>query len=307
MTARRLAFIYPGQGSQHVGMAHDLYRDSDEMRHFLHESELSLGWQLTKIMFEGPEDELKLTSNAQPALIMHEMAVTKALENRGCKPAIVAGHSVGEYAALAAAKVLDYAHALWLIHTRGRLMARAGEVAPGGMAAVLGLDDDEVARCCREAGGTVVVANYNSPGQVVISGDKESLEKATELCKNAGAKRCLPLAVSGAFHSPLVREANETLAENINKTLFRDAEIPVVTNYDGEAHTSGETIRDNVLLQMESSVQWTRTMKAIEAFGVDAILEVGPGSVLGGLAKRIVPDIPVVQVGTMEQLRSFKC
>lgn len=307
MTARRLAFIYPGQGSHYVGMAHDLYRDSDSMRHLLHESELSLGWQLTKIMFEGPEEELRLTSNAQPAILMHEMAITKALEQMGCKPAIVAGHSVGEYAALAAAGVLDYGHALWLIHTRGRLMAQAGELAPGGMAAVLGLDDEEVARCCREAGGTVVVANYNSPGQVVISGDKESLEKATELCKSAGAKRCLPLAVSGAFHSPLVREANESLATNINKTIFRDAQIPVVTNFDGVAHTSGETIRNNLLLQMESSVQWTKTMKAIEAFGVDGIVEVGPGSVLSGLAKRIVPDIPVVQVGTAAQLLQFKC
>jgi len=307
MTAKRLAFIYPGQGSQYVGMAKDLYAQSETLRHFLHEGELTLNRQLTKLMFEGPEEALKLTSNAQPAIFLHEITITRALEANGCRPVIVAGHSVGEYAALTAANVLDYGHALWLINTRGILMAEAGHAAPGGMMAVLGLEDEQVERCCTECGGNVVVANYNSPGQVVISGDKEALDRAAEALKAAGAKRCLPLPVSGAFHSPLVSGANVTLAENINRVIFRDAEIPVVSNVDGVAHTSGETIRANLLAQMESSVQWTKSMRAIQDFGVDAIIEVGPGSVLSGLAKRITPDIPIYQVGTAEQLEAFSC
>lgn len=305
MINRRFAFVYPGQGSQYVGMAADLWEQSPTMQHFLHESELTLNRQLTKIMFDGPADELKDTANAQPALLMHEIALTRALEEAGIRPVIVAGHSVGEYAALTAASVLDHGHALWLVNQRGALMSQAGQFSPGGMMAVIGLDDTEIARCCAEAGENVVIANFNSPGQIVISGDKAGLEKAAELCKSAGAKRCLPLAVSGAFHSPLVCDANNRLAENINKIIFRDATVPIVTNYDGLAHTSGEEIRGNVLAQMESSVQWTKTMQTIKNFGVDAIIEVGPGSVLAGLAKRIVPDIPTHQVGTLEQLRTL--
>jgi [acyl-carrier-protein] S-malonyltransferase len=305
MTAKRLAFIYPGQGSQYVGMARDLF-EHERYAHFLHEADVSLQRSITRIMFEGPDDVLKDTANAQPAIFLHEVAVTHALVEGGYRPSIVAGHSVGEYAALTAANVIDFGHALWLIEQRGELMREAGKAAPGGMAAVLGMDDEEVARCCREAGGTVVVANYNSPGQVVISGDKESLERATTLCKDAGAKRCLPLPVSGAFHSPLVVDANETLAENINRVIFRDADVPVVTNYDGLAHTSGSQIRNNLLAQMVSSVQWTKTMNTLQEFGVDAIIEVGPGSVLSGLAKRITPDIPVIAVGTVAELNDFR-
>ena len=305
MTSKRLAFVYPGQGSQYVGMGKDLWEQSEALKHILHEGELTLNRHLTKIMFEGPEEELKKTVNAQPAIFLHEMALTRALTTNGIEPVIVAGHSVGEYAALAAAEVLDYGHALWLINTRGTLMYEAGTMSPGGMMAVLGLEDDKVEQACREAGEGVVVANYNSPGQVVISGDKASLDKAAELCKAAGAKRCLPLPVSGAFHSPLVHDANITLAENMERVIFRDAKVPVVTNLDGKAHTSGEQIRTNLLAQMESSVQWTKTMKTIEEFGVDAIVEIGPGSVLSGLAKRITPDIPMYQVSTAAQLEAL--
>lgn len=306
MAAKRYAYIYPGQGSQYIGMGEDIFEASRDLYEFKHEGEISIKKDLTRIVLEGPEEELRDTENAQPAIFILEAAITRELERAGYKPAIVAGHSVGEYAALVAADVLDYGHGLWLISQRGKLMKEAGAFSPGGMAAVLGLDDEVVEKCCRDIGPNVVVANYNCPGQVVISGDRESLDKAVEACKAAGAKRVLPLAVSGAFHSPLIRNANLTLGDNVNRVVFRDPVVPVVTNVDGKAHTSGEVIKENLLQQMESSVQWTRTMVAIRDFGVDEILEIGPGSVLSGLAKRIVPDIPVRQLGTLEQLKAFQ-
>jgi [acyl-carrier-protein] S-malonyltransferase len=307
MTTKRIAFIYPGQGSQYVGMGRDLWESNDEMRSLLHEAEITLGRPIAQYMFDGPEEVLRDTANAQPAIFLHETILTRVLDNRGIRPAIVAGHSVGEYAALTAANVIDYGHALWLINQRAALMSEVGQLSPGSMAAILGLDDAEVERCCREVGANVVVANYNCPGQVVISGDRTSLDAAIAKCKEAGAKRALPLAVSGAFHSPLVADANLTLAENIKRVIFRDAEIPVITNVDGKAHTSGDQIRNNLLVQMESSVQWTKTMETLKTAEVDAIVEVGPGSVLSGLARRLVSDIPLFQVGTLEQAEGLSC
>lgn len=307
MASNRIAFIYPGQGSQHVGMARDAWEKSEASRHFLRNAEISMKNNITKIMFDGPEEELRETANAQPAIFLHELVLTHELAQRGIKPDIVAGHSVGEYAALVTANVLDYAHALWLVHQRGALMSQAGQMSPGGMAAILGLDDEEVERCCREVGGNVIVANYNSPGQVVISGDSTCLEAAIAKCKEAGAKRAVALPVSGAFHSPLVEDANATLMENIERVIFRDAQVPVVTNVDGKAHTSGDRIKQNVLCQMTSSVQWTKTMQTLKDSGVGMIVEVGPGSVLSGLARRTVADIPVHQVGTLEQAYSLTC
>jgi len=305
MASKRLAFIYPGQGSQHIGMARDLFESSEDIAHIYHQAEITLGRNLTTTMFDGPEEELRNTRNAQPAIFLHEYAITRVLASHGVAPAIVAGHSVGEYAALVTANVIDYGHALWLIAQRGELMSEAGQLSPGTMAAVLGLDDAEVERCCREVGGNVVVANYNSAGQVVISGDKAGIDKAVELCKQAGAKRALPLAVSGAFHSPLVNDANATLAENIERVIFRDATIPVITNVDGKAHTNGNDIKANLLAQMVSSVRWTETMKTIQNADVDAVVEVGPGSVLTGLARRSIKDVPLYQLSTVEDIKTF--
>ena len=307
MATKRIAFIYPGQGSQHVGMGRDLWDNSEELRHLMHEAGITIGRDISKIMFEGPEETLRDTANAQPALFLHEVALTHALQRRGIVPSIVAGHSVGEYAAITAAKVIDYAHALWLVNQRGALMSEVGQLSPGTMAAVLGLEDADVERCCAEVGPNVVVANYNCPGQVVISGNREDLDKVIELCKQAGAKRALPLSVSGAFHSPLVADANATLAENMDRIIFRDAEIPVITNVDGKAHTSGEEIRTNLLQQMQSSVRWTETMKTLQDAEVDAIIEVGPGAVLSGLARRVIKDIPLYRVETMDEVVVLSC
>lgn len=307
MATKRIAFVYPGQGSQYVGMGRDLWEQSEEMRYLLHEAQITINKQITQTMFDGPEEELRDTANAQPAIFLHEVGLTMMLAHRGIVPSIVAGHSVGEYAALVAAKVIDYGHALWLINQRGILMSEAGQMSPGTMAAVLGLDDAEVERCCAEVGSNVVVANYNCPGQVVISGDKAGVDAAIEKCKAAGAKRALPLQVSGAFHSPLVENANATLAENMERVIFRDAEIPVVTNVDGKAHTSGPKIKENLLRQMVSSVRWTTTLETLRDADLDAIVEVGPGSVLTGLSRRVVSDVPLFQVSTLEQAQALVC
>lgn len=302
---KKLAYLFPGQGAQYVGMGKDLAHNSERLNRYLAEANETLGMNLTGVMFEGDEDQLKQTWNAQPAIFLHQTAILQSLEHAGHKPSIVAGHSVGEYAALVAAGVLDFGHGLWLMKQRGALMQRAAEAQPGGMAAVLGLDDQQVAAACSQAGGDCVVANYNSPGQVVISGEKQALEKAIEACTAAGAKKVVPLAVSGAFHSPAMQSSAEALNESIERTAFADAQCPVVTNVDGQAHVSGEQIRANLRLQMVSSVQWTRTMETIVKHEPDALVEIGPGTVLSGLAKRSAPGIPCYQIGTWEQLQAF--
>lgn len=305
MKNKRLAFLFPGQGSQVAGMGRDLAENSSVIAHLFREANETLDLPITRLMFEGPEEELKQTQHAQPALFLIECAITRLLEEAGIRPVVVAGHSIGEYAALVTAGVIDYGHGLWLVKQRGDLMRTAGEKAPGGMVAVLGLDDEAAAEACAKSGGTVVVANYNSPGQVVISGESAALERAVELCKAAGAKRTVPLAVSGAFHSPLLADAAARLAESMDKTLFRDAQIPVITNVDGQSHLAGEPIKKNLRLQMESGVRWTQTMKTIADLGLDGIIEVGPGSVLSGLAKRTVAGVPAYQAGTWDQVQQL--
>jgi [acyl-carrier-protein] S-malonyltransferase len=305
MITKNLAFIFPGQGSQTVGMARDLAQNSEMLSHFFAEANETIGENLTRLMFEGPEDELKLTGNAQPALFLMQCGLLKALETLEIRPVIVAGHSVGEYAALVAAGVIDYGHGLWLVRQRGALMQEAGEGAPGGMAAVLGLDEETAAKACADAGGVVGVANYNSPGQVVISGEKDALERASAKCKELGAKKVIPLSVSGAFHSPLLKDAADHLGESLERVIFEDARIPVVTNVDGKVHTSGDQIRQNLQLQMTSAVHWTKTMDAICKSGVAGIVEVGPGNVLSGLCKRCCPDVPTYNVGTWDELQKF--
>lgn len=302
MNTKRLAWVYPGQGSQFVGMGQGLAENSPRAHKLFETANEILGHDLTKIMFEGPEEELKQTINTQAAVLICSVAVDIELRAKGLAPAVVAGHSLGEYAALYGAGVLDFETVLRLVKYRSELMADAGRTEPGTMAAIIGFDDAKLKALCEATGGAVVVANYNAPRQTVISGTVAGVTEMVEKCKEAGAKRAVTLPVSGAFHSPLMREPARLLAEMIAKTPFADAQVPVITNADGLPHTSGDEIRALLVEQMTSSVLWTKCMAAIQRFGVDAIVEVGPGKVLAGLMKRIDPEMPVANVGSWEEL-----
>ena len=305
MGGSKLAFVYPGQGSQFVGMGKDIVGQSILARDMFAQANDIMGRDLTGIMFEGPDEELKKTENTQPAVLVFALALEAVLRERGFSPAIVAGHSLGEYAALCSAGILDFATVMSLVKLRGELMAEAGKVRPGTMAAVMGLDDAKLAEVCAATPGIVVVANYNAPGQTVISGEVPAVGAAAEACKAAGAKRALPLAVSGAFHSPLMEGPNEKLCEAIGRVEFGEPRVPVVSNVDGMPHATAGEVRDLLERQMVSGVQWTKTVESIAASGVAALVEIGPGKVLSGLSKRIAKDLPVHNVGSWQELESF--
>lgn len=301
----KLAFVFPGQGSQFVGMGRDIVGQSAMAGEMFAQANDIMGRDLTRIMFEGPEEELKKTENTQPAVLVFSLALEAALRERGFNPAMVAGHSLGEYTALCAAGILDFAAVMSLVKLRSELMAEAGRVRPGTMAAVMGLDDAKLAEVCAATPGIVVVANYNAPGQTVISGEVPAVSAAAEACKAAGAKRALPLPVSGAFHSPLMEAPNEKLCEAIGRVEFAEPRVQVVSNVDGMAHSTAAEIRDLLERQMVSGVQWTRTVESIAASGAEALVEIGPGKVLSGLSKRVVKDLPVHNVGSWQELTSF--
>ena len=288
-----IAFVFPGQNSHYVGMGRDLYEADGPGRLALEVAEAALGAELLAVMFEGPEDLLTRTDNQQPAIVAHSLAALSELRVAGITPDFVAGHSLGEYSAVCAADCLEFEDALRLVRFRGELMARAGDQAPGAMAAVLGLDDDAVADAVARAGeaGTVVVANYNSPGQIVISGEVGAVARARELCSEAGAKRVIALDVSGAFHSPLMAPAAEPLIARLAQTELTTGAVPVVSNIDAEPRTDPEGIREALGRQMTGSVRWEQSVRRLIAAGVDTFVEVGPGNVLTKLIGRIDRDV----------------
>lgn len=302
MKAQRVAFVYPGQGSQGVGMGRDLVeRLPDVSEKFRQAADLVGEPDLLRFMLEGPEEELRRTDRTQPALFLVETALHNVLSEGGIKPVIVAGHSLGEYSALYAAGVLGYEEALRLVGRRGVLMHEGGGApGAGAMAAVLGLDDALIEEVIAAEGGAVVVANYNGPGQTVISGDLQAVERAAGQLKEAGARRVLMLPVSGAFHSPLMQGPSHRLAEELERTEFMEPLIPVISNVDAFPHKSAEQLKSNLQAQMTGSVRWTETVKAIVTYGVDAIVEVGPGAVLTGVIKRIDNSVPTYNVATLE-------
>ncbi len=301
-----IAFVFPGQNSHFVGMGREL-RDTGGPAESVFETARSvIGVDLLDVMFDGPEDALTRTDNQQPAIATHSLAALSVLRESGLSADYVAGHSLGEYSALACAGCLRPEQVLRLVRFRGELMARAGDEAPGAMAAVLGLDADAVAAAVDEAGeeGVVVVANYNSPGQIVISGEPSAVERAVDLAGEAGAKGVITLDVSGAFHSPLMAAAVEPLIDRLEQTDFAPASLPVVANVDARPHTDPDELRDCLARQMTSSVLWQQSVRWMVDQGVDTFVEIGPGTVLSRLIRRIDRDLTVHNAGSPQEIET---
>lgn len=303
-----MAWVFPGQGSQFVGMARDLYDTYSSARAVIDAADAVLGFALSKLMFEGPENELTDTVNAQPALLTHSIAALAALQQAtdyGLGPSVLcAGHSLGEYSAFVAAGALDFADGVKLVRARGTAMKHAGELRPGAMAAILGLDDERLEDICREA-GAVQVANFNAPGQLVLSGEKEALERAVELAKKAGAKRAIVLAVSIAAHSELMRPAVEEYGAAVLNTTLHIPRVPIVSNVTVQPMSDADSMRREMLAQLTSSVQWVRGVEFMEAQGVTEFLEIGPKDVLTGLNKRIAKRAAAHPIGTSENIAKY--
>ncbi len=286
-----VAFVFPGQGSQYVGMGKDLAANSPEAARYFKEADEVLGFSLSRICFEGPEEELKQTKNTQPAIFLHSVVLSKLYS--GHRAAMAAGHSLGEYSALVYAGALSFRDGLKLVRLRGELMQQAGVEKAGTMAAVVGLDPATVDALCAEASaaGVVQSANFNSPGQIVISGSVGGVRKAMELAKAKGAKLVKELPVSGAFHSPLMESARTGLQQALNATEIRDASIPVYANVTAKPAQRASEIRELLFRQLTSPVRWEETVRNMAAAGAGIFIEVGPGKVLQGLVKRIEPAV----------------
>lgn len=281
------AFVFPGQGAQFVGMGKDLYENSPEAKELFEKANEILGFRITDLMFEGTDEDLKQTKVTQPAIFLHSVILAKSLKE---KPDMVAGHSLGEFSALVANGTLSFEDGLRLVHARALAMQKACEANPSTMAAILGLPDETVENILAEIDDVVVPANYNCPGQIVISGSIEGINKACEQLKAAGAKRALPLKVGGAFHSPLMNPAKIELEAAINATEIHTPKCPVYQNVDALPHTDPAEIKANLVAQLTASVRWTQTVKNMIADGADEFTECGPGAVLQGLIKKIDKD-----------------
>ena len=279
------AYVFPGQGSQFPGMAKALYEENAKGKELLEKANDILGFRITDIMFEGTPDDLKATRVTQPAIFLHSVVLAKCYE--GFRPDMVAGHSLGEFSALAAAEAISFEDALRLVYIRATQMQLCCEKVPGTMAAIVGLPDEKVEEICASCEGLVIPANYNCGGQVVISGEKTAVEQACEKAKAEGAKRALPLAVSGAFHSPLMEPARVELGKAIEETRIVEPICPIYQNVSAQAVTDPLTIKKNLLAQLTSPVRWTQSVRNMLADGADYFMEIGPGTVLQGLVKRI--------------------
>lgn len=289
------AFVFPGQGSQFVGMGKDLYESNATAKQLFDKADEILGFKITDIMFSGTDDELKQTKVTQPAVFLHSVISALCMES-GEEPSMVAGHSLGEFSALVYAGALSFEDGLRLVAARANAMQKACEANPGTMAAIIALPDDKVEEICAEVskeGKVVVPANFNCPGQLVISGEVDAINEACERMKAAGAKRALPLKVGGAFHSPLMQPAKEELQEAIEGTNFSTPKCPVYQNVDAKPHTNPAEIKANLIAQLTSSVRWTESVKNMIADGADDFTECGPGKALQGMIARIDRNVAV--------------
>ena len=304
----KIAFIFPGQASQFVGMGKDLYDNSQIAKEYYDKACGILGFDIKKVSFEGPLEDLKQTKITQPAIFVLSVIVNKLLQEKGIKPVITAGHSLGEYSALVCAGAMSFEEALKVVALRGAEMQKAGEDNPGTMAAVVGLpDDDLIFEACKEAstGGIVQPANFNSPGQIVISGSIDGVRKGMEAAKSKGAKIVKELVVSGAFHSPLMSSAVGPLAEKLAGVEFSEPSIPVVPNVTAKPTFDKNELKKLLVDQVMSPVLWTKTIQAMIAEGVDTFIEAGPGNVLQGLGKRISKEVRFFGVQTLEELNNL--
>ncbi len=299
----QFAFIFPGQGSQQVGMGAELARTYPTADEVFQEADASLGRALSRLCFEGPESDLKRTENTQLAILTCSVATLRVLREFGIVPNAVAGHSLGEYSALVAAGVLDFSDALRLVNARATLMAEAGETQQGTMAAILGMEIERLQQFCDGTEGVVNIANYNCPGQLVISGEVDAVNHVVELAKaEIGARRCRLLPVSGAFHSPLMAPAQQKFGSVLNSVPMQPPKVDVAMNVTGEFATDAENIRHLLYQQITQPVQWEKILHTISETGITYFIEVGPGKVLSGLVKRTLPESRVMNVEDVETL-----